>query len=65
MPSEVIGKGINLDDGADADFVINKWIINQFETIYKTLLQALLDTSSTPAVSMNKTDVSKLIRGIY
>lgn len=60
LPSEVIGKGINLDDGADADFVSNKLDYKSFETIYKTLLQALLDTSSTPAVSMNKTDVSNL-----
>ncbi|RBP95384.1 SPP1 family phage portal protein [Cytobacillus firmus] len=60
LPSEVIGKGINLDDGADAKFVGNQLDYKSFETIYKTLLQSLLDTSQTPAVSMNKTDISNL-----
>ncbi|MBY6273962.1 MAG: phage portal protein, partial [Bacillaceae bacterium] len=30
------------------------------QTLYKTLLQALLDVSQTPAVSLNKTDISNL-----
>ncbi|NEZ02364.1 phage portal protein, partial [Bacillus shackletonii] len=58
IPSEIVGKGINMDDGADAEFLSNKLDYKSFETIYKTLLQSLLDTSSTPAVSMNKTDIS-------
>ncbi|EFV79036.1 hypothetical protein HMPREF1013_00665 [Bacillus sp. 2_A_57_CT2] len=60
MPSEVVGKGINLDDGADAKFLSNQLDYKSFETIYKTLLQSLLDVSQTPAVSMNKTDISNL-----
>ncbi|KQL54056.1 phage portal protein [Heyndrickxia shackletonii] len=60
IPSEIVGKGINMDDGADAEFLSNKLDYKSFETIYKTLLQSLLDTSSTPAVSMNKTDISNL-----
>lgn len=60
LPSEVIGKGINLDDGADAKFVSNQMDYKSFETIYKTLLTSLMDVSSTPAVSMNKTDISNL-----
>jgi len=60
LPSEVVGKGINLDDGADAKFVSNQLDYQSFETIYKTLLQSLLDVSQTPAVSLNKTDISNL-----
>lgn len=56
----IVGGGITLDDGADFKFEGNKLDYKSFETIYKTLLQALLDTSSTPAVSVNKTDVSNL-----
>ncbi|MBT2680158.1 phage portal protein [Bacillus sp. ISL-35] len=60
LPSEVVGKGINLDDGADAKFVSNQLDYQSFGTIYKTLLQSLLDVSQTPAVSLNKTDISNL-----
>ncbi|WP_366162645.1 phage portal protein [Bacillus infantis] len=60
LPSEVVGKGINLDDGADAKFLSNQLDYQSFETIYKTLLQSLLDVSQTPAVSLNKTDISNL-----
>lgn len=60
LPSEVVGKGVNLDDGADAKYVSNQLDHQSFESVYKTLMQSLLDISSTPAVSLNKTDVSNL-----
>lgn len=60
MPSELVGKALSLDDGADAKFVSNQLDYKSFETIYKTLLQSLLDVSQTPAVSMNRTDISNL-----
>ncbi|QPA31425.1 phage portal protein [Thermaerobacillus caldiproteolyticus] len=60
LPSEVVGKGINLDDGGDFRLEQNKTDYQTFEVLYKTLLQALLDISQTPAVSLNKTDVSNL-----
>lgn len=60
LPSNIIGGGITLDDGADFKFEGNKLDYKSFETIYKTLLQVLLDVSQTPAVSLNKTDVSNL-----
>lgn len=60
LPSDVIGGGIVLDDGSDFKMVGNELDYKSFETVYKTLLQALLDVSSTPAVSLNKTDVSNL-----
>ena len=60
LPSDVVGGGIRLDDGSDFKFEGNGLDYKSFETVYKTLLQALLDVSSTPAVSLNKTDVSNL-----
>lgn len=60
LPSHVVGGGITLDDGSDFKMVGNQLDSNSFKTIYNTLLQALLDVSQTPAVSMNKTDISNL-----
>lgn len=60
IPSEIVGGGINLDDGADFKMVSNQLDSDSFELVYKTLNQTLLDVSSTPAVSMNKTDISNL-----
>lgn len=60
IPADVIGGGMNLDDGSDFKMVGNQLDYKSFETIYKTLLQSLLDVSQTPAVSMNKTDISNL-----
>lgn len=60
LPSEIIGGGLNLDDGSTFDFKSNQFDYKAFETLYKTLVQSLLDVSSTPAVSMNRTDISNL-----
>lgn len=60
LPTDIIGGGINLDDGSEFKMVGNQLDYQTFQTIYKTLLQSLLDISSTPAVSMNKTDISNL-----
>jgi len=60
LPTDMIGKGINLDDGANAKYLQAKLDKQSIETLYKTLQQSLLDISSTPAVSMNKTDISNL-----
>lgn len=60
MPQEIVGGGINLDDGSDFKMVTNELDSASFELVYKTLQQTLLDVSSTPAVSMNKTDISNL-----
>jgi len=60
LPNDVVGKGINLDDGGEFRLESNKTDYQTFQTLYKTLLQALLDISQTPAVSLNKTDISNL-----
>lgn len=60
LPTRVVGGGLTLDDGSDFKLVSNGLDYQSFETIYNTLLQSLLDVSQTPAVSMNKTDISNL-----
>lgn len=60
LPSSIVGGGITLDDGSDFKLVSNGLDYRSFETLYKTMLQSLLDTSQTPAISMNKTDISNL-----
>lgn len=60
FPSDVIGKGIHLDDTADAKYISNQLDHKSFETVFKTLVQSLLDIAQVPAVSMNKTDISNL-----
>ncbi len=60
LPVHVIGGGIAIDTDAEFDFKQNQFDFQAFESLYKTLMQALLDVSSMPAVSMNKTDISNL-----
>lgn len=60
LPSDIVGGGLNLDDGADFKLVSNQLDSDSFEIVWKTLYNMLLDVSSTPAVSMNKTDISNL-----
>lgn len=60
LPTQIVGGGVTLDDGSDFKLVSNGLDYQSFETIYKTLVQSLLDISQTPAVSMNKTDISNL-----
>ncbi|MGM7635489.1 phage portal protein [Bacillus sp. Hm123] len=60
LPADIIGKGINLDDGGEAKYLQAQLDVKSFETTYKALQSSLLDISSTPSVSMNKTDISNL-----
>lgn len=60
LPADIVGKGIHLDDGGEAKYLQAQLDVKSFENTYKTLQSALLDISSTPAVSMGKTDISNL-----
>lgn len=60
LPVHTVGGGIVIDTDADFKFEQNQFDYKAFEALYKTLMQALLDVSCTPAVSINKTDVSNL-----
>ncbi|WP_273484727.1 phage portal protein [Desulforamulus ruminis] len=60
IPTNLVGIGLNLDDGSDMKFVHGQLDFESFESVWKVLKQALLDVSNTPAVSMNNTDISNL-----
>lgn len=60
VSEHIVGQGLNLDDGSDFKYVSGQMDYKSFELLYKTLKQALLDVSCTPAVSMNSQDVSNL-----
>lgn len=60
LPTNAVGGGIVIDTDADFKFEQNQFDYKAFEALYKTLMQALLDVSCTPAISMNRSDVSNL-----
>lgn len=60
IPTNLVGIGLNLDDGSDMKFVHGQLDYESFESVWGVLKQALLDISNTPAVSMNNTDISNL-----
>ncbi|WP_003545409.1 phage portal protein [Desulfotomaculum nigrificans] len=60
IPTNLVGIGLNLDDGSDMKFVHGQLDFESFESVWKVLKQALLDISCAPAVSMNNQDVSNL-----
>ena len=60
LNKNIVGNAIHLDD--DSTLELKSVDLNEkaFETIYGTLKQELLNISSTPAVSLNNSDVSNL-----
>ncbi|WP_047155164.1 phage portal protein [Aneurinibacillus tyrosinisolvens] len=60
LPTHAIAGGIAIDTDADFKFESNQFDYKAFEALYKTLMQALLDVSGTPAVSMNQSSISNL-----
>lgn len=60
LNKHIVGNAIHLDD--DSTLELKSVDLNEkaFETIYSTLKQELLNISSTPAVSLNNSDVSNL-----
>ena len=60
LPSEIVGGGINLDDGSTFSFESGQLDGDSFDKLYNTLQQTLLDVSSVPAVSFNNASISKL-----
>ena len=60
LPTDVIGAGINLDDGATFEFVSNKFDSNAFDTLYETLLNALYTIAQIPSIAVGRTDINKI-----
>ena len=60
LNKHIVGNAIHLDDDSTISFMSPSLQEKAFESIYNTLKQELLNLSSTPAVSLNNTDVSNL-----
>ncbi|MFD2703931.1 phage portal protein [Salibacterium lacus] len=60
LPKDVAGGGVNLEEFGDMKMLSNQLDFQSFQALHETLMSSLLDVSATPAVSMNKTDISNL-----
>lgn len=60
LPVDIVGAGLNLDDGATFEFVSNKFDSNAFDTLYETLLNALYTVAHLPAIAVGRTDISNV-----
>ena len=60
LPTDIIGAGINLDDGATFEFVSNKFDSNAFDTLHETLLNALYTVAQIPSIAVGRTDISNV-----
>lgn len=54
ISKDIAGMGLSLEEGSDFKLVASKLDWKSFEVLWKTLMQAVLDVSSTPSVSMNQ-----------
>lgn len=57
---DVAGYVLQIDDTSEFDLINNKMDYQSLKELYNILRQALLDTSMTPAVSVNSQDISNL-----
>lgn len=60
ISKDATGIGYNLEDGGSLMFAQPKLDVEAFKATFDKLMETLLDLSCTPAVSMNKTDISNL-----
>lgn len=60
IPKDIVGAGIQLDDGGAFSFESATIDAKAFETLYKQLYQSLLDISMTPSVSMGSAEISNV-----
>lgn len=60
LPTDIIGAGLQLDDGATFDFKSNKFDSNAFKTLYDTLVNSLYEVASIPSITMGRTDISNV-----
>lgn len=60
LPTDIVGAGLNLDDGATFEFVSNKFDSNAFDTLYETLVDALYTVAHLPAIAVGRTDISNV-----
>ncbi|MGI6227668.1 MAG: phage portal protein [Peptococcales bacterium] len=60
IAENAVGYALQLAEDADFSFVNAKMDYQSFKELFKTLKQALLDTSMTPGVTMNSQEISNV-----
>lgn len=60
LPTDIIGAGLQLDDGATFEFKSNLFDSNAFKTLYETLINSLYEVASIPSITMGRTDISNV-----
>ncbi len=60
IASNIVGMGIQLDDGSDFKFASIQLDVEAFNSLYDRLIQSLFDISSTPNVAMNKAEIANV-----
>ena len=60
LSKDIAGAGLSLEEGSSFNLVTSKLDYQSFSTIWKTLMQSMLDVSGTPSVSMNQGTVANL-----
>lgn len=60
LPTDIVGAGLSLDDGATFEFVSNKFDSQAFKTLYESLLNALYEIAQIPSIAVGRTDISNV-----
>lgn len=60
IATNIVGMGLQLDDGSDFKFANIQLDVSAFNAIYDKLIQTLYDISSTPNVAMNKAEIANV-----
>lgn len=60
LDRQVVGQGLNMDDGADFKYAQAKLDSQSFTSLYNQLNQTLLDVSATPSVAMGRAEISNV-----
>lgn len=60
MASNIVGMGLQLDDGSDFKFASISLDTEAFNVLYDNLLESLFNISSTPNVAMNKSEIANV-----
>lgn len=60
LATNIIGQGLQLDDGSDFKFANIQLDVDAFKLMYNNLLESLFNISNTPNVAMNKSEVANI-----
>ena len=60
IPSQIVGGGLNLDDGATFDFKSNKFDSTAFKVLYDNLENTLYNVAQIPSIAQGSTAISNV-----